>query len=95
VLLLAGWAFGVWSTMIRGTVYEVTGTYVARPGPTTILVRHDALPALDMQPMAFMAVEAPSPDVLDRAALQAGDRVWLRVRQRAEGFLLVDLARAD
>ena len=92
-LLLAAWAVGVWSTMIRGTIHEVVGVYVARPTPTTILVRHEALPQLEMLPMELMTFEVDSPALVDAAKLTPGDRVRVRVRQRAAGLTVVEIER--
>jgi hypothetical protein len=94
VVLLAGWGIGIWATMLRGSVQEVVGTFVARPGDTMMLVRHDDIPALGMQSMALMAVEVDA-ELIDRAQLQPGDRVRLVVRQRQDRFLAVKLTRDD
>jgi hypothetical protein len=93
VLLLAGWAIGIWATVLRGTVQEVTGTFVARSGDTMILVRHDALPALRMQPMELMAVEVDAKEVIDHAALQPGDRLSLTVRQRPDRVVALKIKK--
>lgn len=93
-LLLAAWGIGVWATMIRGTVSEMVGTYVARPTPSTIIVRHDAIPQLEMLPMELMTFEVEPPALVDAARLAPGDRVRLRVRQRADGLTVVRLERA-
>ncbi len=58
--LLVGWGVGISGTLLRGSVYEVTGTYVERTVDRTILVRHDAVRALDMQAMELMVFTAES-----------------------------------
>jgi hypothetical protein len=93
-LLLAGWAIGIWATMLRGTVQEVTGTFIARPSATMILVRHDALPPLGMQPMELMAVEVDAREVIDHAALQPGDRLSLTVRQRPDRVIALKIRKS-
>ena len=92
-LLLAAWGIGVWATMIRGTVSEIVGTYVGRPTPSSILVRHDALPQLEMLPMELMTFEVEPPSLVDAARLAPGERVRLRVRQRADGFTAIGVER--
>jgi hypothetical protein len=93
VLLLAGWAIGIWATMLRGTVREIIGTFVTRPSDTMILIRHDALPVLGMQPMELMAVEVDAKALIDHAALRPGDRLRLTVRQQPDRMLALKLER--
>jgi Copper binding periplasmic protein CusF len=93
VLLVAGWGIGIWATMLRGTVQEITGTFVARPTETIILIRHDAIPWLGMQPMELMAVEVDARELVDRAGLEPGDRVRLTVRQRPDRLLALTITR--
>ena len=78
--------------MIRGTTQEVVGVYVARPTPSTILVRHEALPQLGMLPMELMTFTV-EPGLVDQARVAPGDRVRLRVRQRADEVTVLALER--
>jgi hypothetical protein len=91
-ILLAAFAAGIWGTYREAFpakgLYRVTGVFETRAGETMILVRHDAVPGL-MPEMRSMAFVAESKDLLDKAALHAGDRVRLTVRQRAPDDLLV------
>jgi Copper binding periplasmic protein CusF len=93
--LLAGWSLGIWATMLRGSVQEIAGAFVARASDTMILVRHDAISALGMEPMALMAVEVDAAELIDRAELQPGDRVRLVVRQRPDRLLAIKLTKDD
>lgn len=93
VLLVVGGGLGIWGTVLRGAVHEVTGTYVERVGAAVILVRHDAVPALAMKPMELMAFPLASPALLDRAGPARGDRVRLNVRQAPEGLVVTRLDR--
>ena len=80
--------------MIRGTTHEIVGVYVARPTPSSILVRHEALPQLDMLAMDLMTFAVEPPRLLDEARLAPGERVRLRVRQRADGITVTAIDRA-
>src|SRR5262245_46070141 len=42
VVLLIGFAAGIWGTIIRPAAYEVRGTLIARPAANLLLVQHDA-----------------------------------------------------
>jgi hypothetical protein len=92
VILLAAFAAGIWGTYREAFpakgLYRVTGVFETRAGETMILVRHDAVPGL-MPEMRSMVFVAESKDLLDKAALHAGDRVRLTVRQRAPDDLIV------
>ena len=94
VVLLAGFAVGIWGTLLRPAAYEVRGTIVARPAPNLLIVRHDDVPALGMRAMDLMTIVA-EPAVLDRSAATPGDRVRLAVRQRNEDLVLVWLEKSD
>jgi hypothetical protein len=92
VVLLAGFAAGIWGTYrdsfpAKG-LYRVTGVFENRVGETMILVKHDVVPGL-MPEMKSMAFFVESKELLDRAALQPGDRVRLTVRPIADDRLLV------
>ena len=78
-MLLAGFAAGIWGTLLRPAAYEVRGTFVARPAANLLLVRHDDIPALGMRAMDVMAVFA-DPSVVERAGVVPGQRVRLGVR---------------
>jgi hypothetical protein len=78
-VLLAGFAAGIWGTLLRPAAYEVRGTFVARPAANLLLVRHDDIPALGMRAMDVMAVFA-DPSVVERAGVVPGQRVRLGVR---------------
>jgi len=92
VILLAAFAAGIWGTYREAFpakgLYRVTGVFETRAGETMILVRHDAVPGL-MPEMRSMVFVAESKDLLDKAALHAGDRIRLTVRQRAPDDLIV------
>jgi hypothetical protein len=92
VILLAAFAAGIWGTYREAFpakgLYRVTGVFETRAGEKMILVRHDAVPGL-MPEMRSMVFAAESKDLLDKAALHAGDRVRLTVRQRAPDELIV------
>ena len=92
MLLLIGFAAGLWGTVIRPAAYEVRGEIVARPAPDVILVRHDAVGALGMGAMELMAVIATPAD-LDAADPRPGDRVRLAVRPQGDRLLLVRIER--
>ena len=92
MILLAAFAAGIWGTYREAFpakgLYRVTGVFETRAGDTMILVRHDDVPGL-MPEMRSMVFVAESKDLLDKAALHAGDRVRLTVRQRAPDDLIV------
>jgi Cu/Ag efflux protein CusF len=88
VLLLAGFAAGLWGTIVRPPAYEVRGSVVARPASNLLLVRHEAIDALGMSAMETMAVFA-DPALLDAADLAPGARVKLAVRRRADELVLL------
>lgn len=86
-VLLVAWGLGVWLSVFRGTVQELTGVFVARLGRATILVQHEAVPGLGMGAMELMAIVVEPETLLDGIALARGDRVRLSVRQRPEGLV--------
>jgi copper binding protein CusF len=91
-VLLAAFAAGIWGTY-RDTfpgkgLYRVTGVFENRVDRTMILVKHDVVPGL-MPEMTSMAFFAESGELLDRAALQPGDRVRLTVRRLSDDKLVV------
>lgn len=57
-----------------------------------ILVRHESLPALGMQAMELMAVEA-DPALLDTSDARVGDRVRLAVRPVDDRLILIRIER--
>jgi hypothetical protein len=80
-------ALGLWGTIIRPAAYEVTGEFIARPAANLILVRHEAVAALEL-----MAVFG-EPAQIDAAALSPGDRVRLAVRQVDNQLTLIRVAK--
>ena len=88
VLLLAGFAVGLWGTVVRPPAYEVRGAVVARAASNLLLVRHEAVDALGMSAMETMAVFA-DPALLDAADLAPGTRVRLAVRRRGDDLVLL------
>jgi Cu/Ag efflux protein CusF len=91
-VLLALFALGLWGTVVRPAAYEVRGELVARPAPTLILVRHDAVGALGMSAMEMMAVVA-DPALVDAAGVKPGDRVRMAVRPRGDDLVLLRIDR--
>ena len=94
LLLLIGFAVGIWGTLLRPPAYEVRGTIVARPAPDLILIRHEAVTALGMRAMELMAVDA-EPALLDAVAPRPGDRVRLAVRPRNDRIVLLRIEREE
>jgi Cu/Ag efflux protein CusF len=92
VLLLAGLAVGIWGTVVRPPAYEVRGEVLARPAANMIVVRHEPVSGLEMGAMELMAVFG-DPTVLDRGAVQPGDRVRLAVRQQGDQLILFRIER--
>ena len=92
MILLAGFAAGIWGTYREAFpakgLYRVTGVFESRGGETMMLVRHEAVPGL-MPEMRSMVFVAESRDLLDTAALHPGDRVRLTVRQKGPNDLVV------
>jgi hypothetical protein len=88
VLLLAGFAAGIWGTILRPAAYEIRGTLIARPAANLLLVRHDDVPALGMRAMELMAIVG-DPAVIDRAGVAPGQRIRLAVRARNDELSLV------
>ena len=92
VILLVGFGAGIWGTYrdsfpARG-LHRITGVFESRLGDTMILVKHDGVPGL-MPEMKSMAFVAESRELLDRAALQPGDRIRFTVRRIPDDTLLV------
>ena len=92
VLLVIGFAVGIWGTLLRPPAYEVRGTLVARPAANLLLVRHDAIPALGMREMELMAVFS-DPALVDRAGVVPGMRVRMGVRSKDEQLTLLSIER--
>lgn len=88
VLLLLGFAAGLWGTIIRPAAYEVRGEIVARATPGSLVVRHEAVSALGMAAMETMVIAA-DPTILDAARLVPGDRVQMAVRRAGDTLVLV------
>lgn len=86
--LLVLFAVGIWGTLLRPPAYEVRGSFVARPAPDLILVRHDPVTGLGMGAMELMAVFA-EPRQLDAVVLAPGDQVRLSVRQADDRLTLL------
>lgn len=96
MLLLAGFAAGIWGTYRavfpgRG-LYRVTGVFEARGGPALILVRHDKVVGF-MDEMESMALFTESSGLLDGADLHRGDRVRLTVRQEKDRLVAVEIQK--
>jgi hypothetical protein len=70
----------------------VRGTLVARPAANLLLVRHQDIPALGMQPMELMAIVA-DPALVDRAGVAPGERVRLAVRRQGDELTLVRIEK--
>jgi hypothetical protein len=92
VVLLVAFAAGIWGTYrdsfpAKG-LYRVTGVLENRLDHTMILVKHDVVPGL-MPEMKSMVFFAESGELLDRVALQPGDRVRLTVRRLSDDKLVV------
>jgi hypothetical protein len=66
----------------------VRGTIVARPAGNLLLVKHEAIPALEMREMELMAIFA-DPALIDGAGVAPGDRVRMAVRPRDEQLMLL------
>jgi hypothetical protein len=92
VVLLAGFAVGIWGTLLRPAAYEVRGTIVARPAANLLVVRHDEIPALGMRAMDLMTIVA-EPGTVDRSGVKPGERVRLAVRPREGDLLLLWIER--
>jgi Cu/Ag efflux protein CusF len=65
---------------------------VARPSPTTILVRHDAIVALGMSAMELMAVVGDA-RTIDAARVAPGDTVRLAVRRDGDDVTLLRIEK--
>ena len=96
IALLAAFAAGIWGSyreVFPGKgLHRVTGVVQSRVGDTMILVRHDAVPGL-MEEMASMTFLTESKALLDRAALQPGDRVRFTIRQTPDALLVVEIEK--
>lgn len=97
VVLLGGLALGIWGTYRavypEKGVHRLTAVFQARAGETTILVGHEAVPALSMGVMELMSFDVESKAVLDGVPLTAGDRVRLTIRQTPDRLLVVKIQR--
>jgi hypothetical protein len=93
---MAGFAAGIWGTYREAFpakgLFRVTGVFESRAGDNMILVRHDAVPGL-MPEMRSMVFVADSKELVDGAALRAGDRVRLTVRQRPDHLLVIEIRK--
>ena len=88
VVLLIGFAVGIWGTLLRPAAYEVRGTLVARPAANLLLVRHDDVAALGMRAMDLMAIFG-DPALVDRAGVVPGQRIRLAVRAQNDQLTLL------
>ena len=98
-VLLLGFALGIWGSYRavypEKGVHRLTAIFQARAGEATILVGHEAIPALSMGSMELMAFDVESKALLDRAALKPGDRVRLTIRQTPDRLLVVKLDKVQ
>jgi len=96
VLLLAGFAAGIWGSyrdVYPGKgLFRLTGIFEGRGADTLILVSHDAAPGV-MDEMSKMAFYAETTEMLDGASLRRGDRVRLTVRQLPDRYLVVEIRK--
>ena len=92
VALLMAFGAGIWGAVIRPPAWEVRGQIVARPAADLILVRHDAVPGLGMEPMELMAI-ATDPGLIDASGAGPGDRVRLGVRRVGDRLVLIRAER--
>jgi hypothetical protein len=90
--MLVALAAGIWGTVLRPPAYEVRGEVLARPTPSTLLLRHEAVGGLGMGPMELMAVWGAAP-MLDESGVQPGDRVRLAVRQQGDQIIVLRIER--
>lgn len=97
VVLLLGFALGIWGSYRavypEKGVHRLTAVFQARAGEATILVGHEAVPALSMGSMELMAFDVESKALLDQAGLKPGDRVRLTIRQTSDRLLVVRIDR--
>lgn len=92
VVLLIGFAVGIWGTLLRPAAYEVRGTLVARPAANLLLVRHDDVAALGMRAMDLMAIFG-DPALVDRAGVVPGQRIRLAVRAQNDQLTLLRIEK--
>ncbi len=95
MVLLLGFAFGIWGTYRavypEKGVHRLTAVFQAWAGDTAILVGHEAIPALSMGSMELMAFDVESKALLDQTGLKPGDRVRLTIRQTPDRLLVVKI----
>ena len=98
-VLLLGFALGIWGSYRavypEKGVHRLTAVFQARAGEATILVGHEAIPALSMGSMELMAFNVESKALLDQAGLRLGDRVRLTIRQTPDRLLVVKLDKVQ
>ncbi len=96
-MLLVGFSVGIWGSYRavypEKGVHRVTAVFQSRAGDTTILVGHEAAPALAMGSMELMAFDVESKALLDAVPLKVGDRVRLTIRQTPSALLVVRIDR--
>ncbi|MBI4588310.1 MAG: copper-binding protein [Candidatus Rokubacteria bacterium] len=97
VVLLLGFALGIWGSYRavypEKGVHRVAAVFQARADDTTILIQHEAAPALAMGSMELMSFDVESKALLDQAGLKPGDRVRLTIRQIPHGLIVVKIDR--
>ena len=96
MVLVGAFAASVWASYRaafpgRG-LYRVVGSFQARYGDTRILIRHESVPGL-MDEMDLMSLDVESPGVLEGAALRAGDRVRVTVRQLPGRLVVTEIQK--
>jgi Copper binding periplasmic protein CusF len=96
LILVGAFAAGVWASYRaafpeRG-LYRVVGSLQARHGEAGILIRHESVPGL-MDEMDLMSLDVESRDLLERAAVQPGDRVRVTVRQFPGRLVVTEIQR--
>jgi hypothetical protein len=96
LVLVSAFAAGVWASYRAAypgrDLHRVVGSIQARYGDTRILIRHEPVPGL-MDGMDLMSLDVESPGVLDRAALRAGDRVQVTVRQLPGRLVVTEIQK--
>ena len=97
VVLLLGFALGIWGTYRavypEKGVHRLTAVFQSRVGEASLLVGHEAIPALSMGSMELMAFDVESKTLLDQAGLKPGDRVRLTLRQTSDRLVVVKIER--
>ena len=94
LIVIAGGAWVVWKSFVleKGT-YRTTALVEEIWGKDLVLVKHDPIPALDMNKSMSMAFYVESPEML--SGVKPGDRFQITLKETPGKLLIVKMTRVQ